>query len=105
MTIVTYSTWYFRNISPVQNKYVSMLTLGEGWHNYHHVFPWDYKASELGTYTHNTTTAIIDFFALIGWVTDRKQPSPDLVKAIVKNRGDGSYSIHQEVPMPETKMD
>lgn len=40
--------------------------MGEGWHNYHHVFPWDYKTSELGTYYLNWTCALIDFFAKIG---------------------------------------
>lgn len=42
------------------------MTQGEGWHNYHHVFPWDYKTAELGNYRYNITTAFIDFFAKIG---------------------------------------
>ena len=86
----------------MENRVVSALALGEGWHNYHHVFPWDYKAAEPGNYKLNVTIAVIDFFALLGWVTDRKEPSPDLVKEIIKNRGDGSYPIDQEIPMPET---
>ena len=24
---------------------VSLLSLGEGWHDYHHLFPWDYAAA------------------------------------------------------------
>ena len=43
-----------------------MVSYGEGWHNYHHVFPWDYKTSELGDYRYNFSTAFIDFFAKIG---------------------------------------
>lgn len=62
----------FRNISPVDNLAVSMAALGEGWHNYHHVFPWDYKTGELGDYTFNISTAFIDFFAKFGWAYDRK---------------------------------
>lgn len=58
--------FYFRNISPVDSRLISMLAFGEGWHNYHHVFPWDYKTSELGTYLFNYTTAFLDFFAWLG---------------------------------------
>ena len=25
---------------------VSLLALGEGWHDYHHLFPWDYAAAD-----------------------------------------------------------
>lgn len=42
------------------------LAYGEGWHNYHHVFPWDYKAAELGNYNGNFTTGFIDLFAKLG---------------------------------------
>lgn len=55
-----------RTIRPSNNVTVAFLALGEGWHNYHHVFPWDYKTSELGEYSLNMTTALIDFFAKIG---------------------------------------
>lgn len=51
---------------------MAIAALGEGWHNYHHVFPWDYKTGELGDYTYNLTTAFIDSFAKIGWAYDRK---------------------------------
>lgn len=44
------------------------MTQGEGWHNFHHVFPWDYKAAELGNYRYNITTAYIDFLAKIGTI-------------------------------------
>merc|ERR1712127_597628 len=38
---------YDKNISPAENIAVAMLTWGEGFHNYHHTFPWDYKPAEL----------------------------------------------------------
>lgn len=31
---------YDRYISPAENRGVAFFALGEGWHNYHHVFPW-----------------------------------------------------------------
>ncbi|XP_034247037.1 stearoyl-CoA desaturase 5-like isoform X3 [Thrips palmi] len=39
-----------KSLSPTENAFVAYITFGEGWHNYHHVFPWDYKAAELGNY-------------------------------------------------------
>lgn len=57
---------YDRAIRPVQNKFVSIVAYGEGWHNYHHVFPWDYKTAELGDYSLNWSTAFINLFAKIG---------------------------------------
>lgn len=63
---------FIRNISPVESLPVAIAAFGEGWHNYHHVFPWDYKTSELGDYKYNVSTAFIDFFSKIGWAYDRK---------------------------------
>jgi stearoyl-CoA desaturase (delta-9 desaturase) len=71
---------------------VSVLSLGEGWHNYHHTFPWDYKTGELGDYGTNFTTAFIDFFAYIGWAYDLKQPSKEFVQKVVEKLGDGSHT-------------
>ncbi|KAM3964292.1 acyl-CoA Delta(11) desaturase [Aphomia sociella] len=80
---------YDKNIMPVENKAVSIVAMGEGWHNYHHTFPWDYKAAELA-YNVNATTLIIDIFAYIGWAYDLKVASPALVETVAQNRGDGN---------------
>lgn len=77
----------FRFINPSENVAVALLALGEGWHNYHHVFPWDYKAAELGDYKLNMTTAFIDFFAKIGWAYDLKTVSSDTVRKRVERTG------------------
>lgn len=66
------------------------MTLGEGWHNYHHVFPWDYKTAELGNYRYNISTAFIDFFAKLGWAYDLKSVSDDLVRKRMTRTGDGN---------------
>lgn len=58
-----------RTIRPTDHPLLGILTLGEGWHNYHHVFPWDYKTAELGNYRYNMTTGFIDFFAKLGEFT------------------------------------
>ncbi|XP_021924193.1 acyl-CoA Delta(11) desaturase-like isoform X2 [Zootermopsis nevadensis] len=82
---------YNRKIQPADNRVVSAIALGEGWHNYHHTFPWDYKTSELGDYGLNVTTGFIDFFAYIGWAYDRKQPSENLIQKVVQQAGDGTH--------------
>lgn len=77
-------------MSPVENAFISILACGEGWHNYHHVFPWDYKASELGT-PYNLTGRFIDLFAKYGWVWDRKEATPAMIKNRIFRTGDGSH--------------
>lgn len=59
----------FSTIKSSNNIFVAVVAFGEGWHNYHHVFPWDYKTAELGNYELNITTAFIDFFCWIGIYT------------------------------------
>lgn len=82
---------YDNFISSTNNKIVSILAYGEGWHNYHHVFPWDYKAAELGTYTYNWSTALINFFAKLGLAYDLKTVSDDMIRKRVLRTGDGSH--------------
>jgi stearoyl-CoA desaturase (Delta-9 desaturase) len=60
-------------------------------HNYHHVFPWDYRAAELGSYRFNYTTFLIEFFAKIGWAYDLKKPAEELVTSMILNHGDGTH--------------
>jgi len=65
---------YDPSINPSENPYVSFFALGEGWHNWHHVYPWDYSASEYGIWQRwNPTKLQIDIFALLGLVWDRKR--------------------------------
>ncbi|XP_034944313.1 acyl-CoA Delta(11) desaturase [Chelonus insularis] len=84
---------YDKYMNPAENTLVAVGALGEGWHNYHHVFPWDYKAAELGNYKRNFTTAFIDFFARIGWAYDLKTVSNDMVKHRVLRTGDGTHPV------------
>ncbi|XP_058795980.1 acyl-CoA Delta-9 desaturase-like [Phymastichus coffea] len=84
---------YDKNLTAVENMSAAILTSGEGWHNYHHAFPWDYSASELGNHWTNNTTRFIDFFARIGWAYDLKTVSPDLVRKRTLRTGDGSHPV------------
>lgn len=82
-----------RFINPAENLGVAVMALGEGWHNYHHTFPWDYKTSELGQYSVNFTAAFIDFMAKIGWAYDLKTVPVEMIKKRVQRTGDGSHEL------------
>lgn len=90
---------YNKNILPSENMGVSLAISGEGFHNYHHVFPWDYQASEFNWYALNHSAFFIDMFAKIGWAYNLKKPSPELVKRIAAEKGDGSRATWDEVPL------
>ncbi|XP_075146045.1 acyl-CoA Delta-9 desaturase-like [Haematobia irritans] len=83
---------YDKDYKPAENKFASIVTFGEGWHNYHHAFPWDFRTSEFG-FSLNWSTAFIRFFAKIGWAYDLKTVSPEVIKNRVKRTGDGTHPI------------
>ena len=74
--------------SPLTAPHASLP--GEGFHNYHHAFPYDYSASEYRWYI-NFSTFFIDCMAALGLVYDRKKVSPAAVLARIKRTGDGSH--------------
>ncbi|XP_052739572.1 acyl-CoA Delta-9 desaturase-like [Bicyclus anynana] len=82
---------YNKHIHPVESKPVSFVTLGEGFHNYHHAFPWDSKASELGNYVFSFTNIFLDAMAKIGWGYDFRTAPRVLVFKTVQKLGDGSH--------------
>ncbi|XP_059050016.1 acyl-CoA Delta(11) desaturase-like [Achroia grisella] len=81
---------YDKGILSAQNLSVSVATFGEGFHNYHHVFPWDYRAAEFGNNKLNLTTKFIDFFAWLGWAYDLKTVSKDMITRRARRTGDGT---------------
>jgi stearoyl-CoA desaturase (delta-9 desaturase) len=83
----------YRDICPSEKFLVSLLTLGEGWHNFHHTFPWDYKTSEIGNNRINPTTHFIEFFARIGWAYDLRTVPMSVVKRRVERTGDGTHEV------------
>jgi len=93
---------YDKNINPRQNIIAALASLGEGWHNYHHVFPYDYRASEF-PYTINCTTMMIDSFASIGWVYDRKAVSKKMIEQ--KKLRSGEHQQHSNVQEQQQQDD
>ena len=65
---------YDDSINPSENQIVAFLSAGEGWHNWHHKFPYDYAASEFGIFQqYNPTKLFIDICAFLGLATNRKR--------------------------------
>lgn len=61
---------------PAENPFVSFCSVGEGWHNWHHKYPFDYAASEFGVSSQfNPSKLLIDIFAALGLVWGRKRGS------------------------------
>ena len=59
---------------PAENPIVSLCAVGEGWHNWHHKYPYDYAASEFGAASQfNPTKMFIDGCAGLGMVWGRKR--------------------------------
>ncbi|CAG4981498.1 unnamed protein product [Colias eurytheme] len=81
---------YDKYIKPTQNLPVSFIAFGEGFHNYHHVYPWDYRTAELGNNYLNMTTHFINFFAWIGWAYDLKTVPDEVIRSRAARTGDGS---------------
>jgi len=76
-----------------ENGWVSLFAIGEGWHNWHHAFSWDYAAAELGPWLQfNPTKIFIDAMAALGLAWDRKRATE--VWAGRKARWEASQGRH-----------
>jgi hypothetical protein len=65
---------YKHDIRPCESTITSMLGNGEGWHNWHHAFPFDYATSEYGVLKQwNPTKLLIDILSCIGQAYDLKR--------------------------------
>ena len=60
---------YNTEIEPAENLFVSLITFGEGWHNFHHTYPKDYRASEASKF--NPSYAFIDLMKMLGLASNR----------------------------------
>ncbi|KAI2800323.1 hypothetical protein BLOT_013851 [Blomia tropicalis] len=88
---------YDKEIMPAENYFTVYGALGEGFHNYHHTFPWDYAASELG-WRFNVSTMFINAMHAIGLAYDLKQVSPEMIMKRKQRTGDvplkGNYGLY-----------
>lgn len=77
---------YDKSIGPAENGVVSVLAMGEGHHNYHHVFPFDYSTSEWG-YSLNITKIYIDCMAWLGQAYNLRTTKPQTIAARASRTG------------------
>ncbi|XP_066600399.1 (11Z)-hexadec-11-enoyl-CoA conjugase-like [Prorops nasuta] len=81
---------YDKRIKPTDTWVTWCLTAGEGWHNYHHSFPWDCRSSELGT-NGGLSTMILEFFEKVGLASNLKTASLDVVHGHRRRHGDEAF--------------
>lgn len=83
---------YDFRIRPTENRLVIYLSLGEGNHNYHHVFPWDYRSCDKKAWeSFNPSTLMIDFLESIGMAYDLKIASDTVVQGTIERKGLPNY--------------
>jgi len=83
---------------PAENPFVSLCSVGEGWHNWHHKYPYDYAASEFGISSQfNPSKLFIDVMAYLGLVWDRKRAT----SAWAMGRARRDRDIANGVPLPK----
>ncbi|MEE6488355.1 hypothetical protein FKM82_015210 [Ascaphus truei] len=81
---------YDTNINPRENWFVALGAVGEGFHNYHHTFPFDYATSEFGV-RYNLTTCFINLMCFLGLASDCKTVSKDIIMARKLRTGEGIH--------------
>jgi len=69
---------YNDKVQPGEHPIVSFGLAGEGYHNYHHAFPWDYGIGEVGNYF-NMGKMFIDLMASLGFAYGLRQASPEMI--------------------------
>ncbi|XP_046646011.1 acyl-CoA Delta-9 desaturase-like [Daphnia pulicaria] len=91
---------YDKQMKPSDSRLAASFSLGE-WHNYHHVFPGDYRVAELGSWRMSATVVVIDLFAWLGLIYDLKTVSPKIVRSRVLRTGDGThpYALMENCPL------
>ena len=83
---------YDKTIQPRENYFVSWFSLGEGFHNYHHVFPFDYRTSEFGSGIFNLTTGFIETCVRLGLASHCRRPTDETIKRRIERTGNISLA-------------
>jgi stearoyl-CoA desaturase (delta-9 desaturase) len=87
---------YDEHSNPAENVLVAIGSMGEGWHNWHHKYPFDYAASEFGADRQfNPTKFVIDALARVGLIWDRKRATNLWAKreAVILKENPGAKSV------------
>ena len=80
-----------------ENPIVAFVSIGEGWHNWHHKYPFDYSASEFGfSAQFNPSTLFIDALEAAGLVWNKKRATA--AWTIARARRDGNTANGISLP-------
>lgn len=84
---------YDKNMTAIDNAFYNIFMMGEGYHNFHHTFPFDYRSSEIFELSQLTSLAtfFIDCAAFLGLAWDRKVAPPQMIARRIAKTGDGSH--------------
>ena len=95
---------YDKSFSAIDNALYNIITLGEGYHNFHHAFPFDYRSNELFDISHlaSLTNLYIDVMAALGLIHDRKFAPPHMIARRVARTGDGSHILSKLISKDNT---
>merc|ERR1719384_1515104 len=113
-TLVLHATWLVNSAAhlygdhpydvlsyPSENPFVSFCSTGEGWHNWHHKYPYDYAASEYGISSQfNPSKLFIDLMACCGQVWDRKRGTAAWAMGRARRDRDKANGVPLPKPAP-----
>lgn len=86
-----------RSSSSTDHFLVQLATFGEGSHNFHHSFPWDYRNGTKGWSKISLSSLTIDALAFAGLASDRKFAREELIVKTANKTGDGSYMNNDRI--------
>jgi stearoyl-CoA desaturase (delta-9 desaturase) len=87
---------------PAENPFVAIVTGGEGWHNWHHKYPYDYATSEFGGFAqYNLGKGAIDLFCWLGLAWGRKRATAAWAHGRARRDKDAAAGI--PIPRVETR--
>ena len=82
---------YNIDMNPRDNYLVTYLTFGEGYHNFHHTYPYDYKGN-FDKQSFNPATFYIDLCKKVGLVTETREINNETRLKILKNSNESDNS-------------
>ena len=89
---------YNDRVQPRENWAVALFGYNEGFHNFHHQFPWDWRIAEHGIAFFDPGKWFIAAMRFIGAATDLKQASPELIQRtkqrVIDANHDGNRRRH-----------
>ena len=82
----------YRYQKPTENQIINWISMGEGHHNYHHTFPFDYCNSEFYWWEkYSPASLFIEVCILLRLASKPKKPSKALIRKVGEAKGKPEY--------------